>query len=158
MTSPSTASYLTSTISRIKSGKVWNESDSSDHLFLNDQPFPKAWTYEHNHEHEANNRIRIKRDIPAGPAYQHDEDYVEDDYRGDKAFKFIFRSHTNGRILPEEGHSIVKRFVPIVLVAVGALITVFGTAIGAETIARGEGDKVRREVFTTAQKYGENIK
>ena len=52
------------------------------------------------------------------------------------SFEFIFRSHTNGRIHSGEAHSIVKRFVPVVLVVVGALITLVGTAIGAEAIAR----------------------
>ena len=68
------------------------------------------------------------------------------------SFEIIFRSQTNGRIHPDEAHSIVKRFVPVVLVAVGTLITIVGTAIGAETIAREEGKKVRRDMFTTMAK------
>ena len=104
-------------LSRLESGKVWNESDFADHTFLNNQPYPRAWTYSHNHEHE----VRPRRNIFIGPEYPPDEDYIEENYRGEMSFEIIFRSHTNGRIHPGEAHSIVKRFVPV-----GALITIVG--------------------------------
>ena len=71
-----------------------------DHTFLNNEPFPQAWTYSHDHEHE----FRTKRNILLGPEYLPDEDYVEDSYRGEMFFEFIFRSHMNGRIHLGEAH------------------------------------------------------
>ena len=85
---------------------------------------------------------------------------MEDDYRGDEAFDFVFRRHTNGRILPEENerHGIKKRFVPVVLLTLGALITIIGTAIGADIIARSEANRVKRDVFTQmAQADGKQL-
>ena len=122
-------------LARIAAGKQCDNNDYEDQDFVDGKPFPKPGTFKYG----TSAKDRHKRsEMPEHPSLESVE-----------AFNFVFRGLTNGKLLPDEdeGHSIQKIFVSLALLAIGSLITIVGTTIGADILVRAEAEQVAKRVL-----------
>ena len=129
-------------LARNTAGKQCDNNDYEDQDFVDGKPFPKPGTFKYG----TSAKDRHKRsEMPEHPSLES----VEDEYRDEDAFNFVFRGLTNGKLLPDEdeGHSIQKIFVSLALLAIGSLITIVGTTIGADILVRAEAEQVAKRVL-----------